>query len=370
MLNRRFAYRMVVVLSLILAIIGAYIAFMLHPAADTNIRSVHLRAATAIVVAVTSLGGSLLFMSSLEHFKTSMRIAYGQFAVGILLFGVALLQLPIIGFLDAWNSWFADSGMVIAPFIFATLLMYAGMRRFALLLGIKTVLTQWRLVLGVAVLVTMVSFLGGHYLARFRSVSGTDLYIAIVAWSATTITFATLLARSVIDRIGPFYQSAMRWLVVALSVLTFAAWHEYAINYFMGNSTGYVAYGWSFWPFILSGFAMLKAGYAFTLLGVTVPYIPVHEAPGEPAEVRYADNLAALAALISYKDSPIAKDLQANATQTQTASNLVQSYNKLETYLTQKDPLRRFERKELRDRLQPGFRALVERNHDNGPAPR
>ncbi len=367
MLNRRITSSAVVVLSFVLAAIGVFGAFKMTPSVTvSNAASAQLRAATAMVVAMASLGGSVLFLGSLQHFQAKLRLAYRLFAFGILLFGLALIQLPIIGFKDAWNSMYANSGLVIVPFIFATLLIYAGMQHFALLLGVKSRLTEWRSVLSVAAGATVISFVGGHYVARYHDIAGTDIYIAIVAWSAVTITFATLLARGIVDRIGPFYQSAMRWLVSALVVLTFAAWHEYVINYFMNNDFGYVAYGWSFWPFILSGIMLLKAGYAFVLLGTKVPYIPVHEAPGEPAELQYADNLASLAALISYKDSSVAKDIQSTVAQTvPSKANLVQSYNKLENYLTQKDPVRRFGRQELRGQLHPGFRALVEQRNDS-----
>jgi hypothetical protein len=352
-------YKVIVLLSILLSITGALTMFGENIGSDAALRS---RAAAALIMAPPFVGGAALFLASLGRFKAKMRLAYTLFALGIILFGLAMIQLPIIGLNDLWESWWANSGPVVFPFIFATLLIYAGMQKFALLLGIRSKLTNWWILLGSAVSFTILSFFAGRYFALYiDSVEGLDVYIAIVAWSVICITFAALLARQVIDRIGPFYQSGMRWLATALLVITFAGWHEYIISYITNNDTWYVAYGAALWPFIVGGLVILRAGYAFTLLGSTLPYIPVHEAPAvaPDPEMKYAESLASLAALASSQTHEVVKEAQAVAA-APSPQTVVQSYNKLENYLMNQDPLREFKKEEIRGQLTPEFRALIE----------
>jgi hypothetical protein len=352
-------YKVIVLLSILSSALGAITLFVADAGTSEALRS---RAAAALIMAPPFVGGAALFLASLGRFKAKMRLAYTLFALGIILFGLAMVQLPIIGLKDLWESWWANGGPVVAPFIFATLLIYAGMQKFALLLGIKSKLTNWWILLTSVVSFTILSFFAGHYLAIYAdSVDGLDMYIAIVAWSVVCITFAALLARRVIDRIGPFYQPGMRWLTTALLVITFAGWHEYIISYFTNNDTWYVAYGVALWPFIVGGLVILRAGYAFTLLGSTLPYIPVHEAPAaEPdSEMQYAESLASLAALVSSQGHEVVKEAQAVAA-APSQQTAVQSYNKLENYLMNQDPLREFKKEEIRGQLTPRFRELIE----------
>jgi hypothetical protein len=358
-------YKVLILLSILLAIGGAWAVFEFKFGIVD--KALHARAASALLMTPPFIGAAVLFLAGFGHFKAKMRQAYTLFAWGILLFGIAMIQLPIIGLRDLWESWWANSGLVVAPFIFATSFIYLGIQRFALLLGIKNKLTDWRLLFSSALAFTLASFFGGHYLALYAdSVDGLDIYIAIVAWSVVCITFAALLGRQVIDRIGPLYQPAMRWLTTGLLALSFAAWHEYIINYFTNNDTWYIAYGISFWPFIVSGLIMLRAGYAFTLIGATLPYIPVKEAPetAVSSDMQYANNLASLMALVSAQDSDVVKEAQ-TAAQMPTQQAAVQSYNKLENYLMNQDPLRRFDQEEIRGQLSPGFRALIDQQRSS-----
>lgn len=358
-------YKVIILLSILIAVGGALA--LLGFKFGVEDQNLHARAASALLMTPPFVGAAVLFLAGHDHFKAKMRKAYSLFALGIMLFGIAMIQLPIIGLQDLWESWWANSGLVVAPFIFATSFIYLGMQRFALLLGIKSKLANWRLLFGSALAFTVVSFFASHYLALYADTyEGLDIYTAIVAWSVVCVTFAALLGRQVIDRIGPLYQPAMRWLTAGLLALSFSAWHEYIINYFTNNDTWYIAHGISFWPFIVSGLIMLRAGYAFTLIGATLPYIPVEEAPetAVSSDMQYANNLASLMALVSTQDSEVVKETQAVA-QVPTQQAVVQSYNKLENYLMNHDPVRRFDQEEIRGQLSPSFRALVENQKDN-----
>lgn len=362
--------RIIVSLTLVLATLCAVAVFLFTPRDVTATASLaHYRTAAALPITITSIGGSILFLGALRQFKMRMQIAYTLLSIGFILFGIALVQLPIIGFLNLWNSWYANSGMIIVPFIFSTGLIYAGIREFARLEGLHGKLTSAPFVLSITVLGVFVSFFAGHWFARYQYIEGTDLYIAIVAWSAINITFAAILARKIVGRMGPLYYKAMRWLFIALLVLTASAWHEYAISFFTNNDSWYVAYGLSFVPFIIAGLLIMRAGYEFALIGTTLPVIPLHEAPSQ-IDTSYAASLNSIALLVS--NIQVSRQFTGQSTevvQTEqlitspqtptTKANFVMRYRKLEHYLMHDEPLRTFERNELREKLSPEARAAV-----------
>lgn len=353
-----------------LAVLLASLTLLIKPRPQaTDIVVIQLRAATALLVTITSLGGSILFLGGIRQFKALMQHAYTLMASGIILFGVALLQLPVIGFFNLWNSFWANSGLIIVPFIFSAGLVYAGMRNFSKLLGIKNILTSGWITFGFTIVVTVLSFFGGHYLARYHYIAGTDAYITIVSWSAAYFTYSAILSRFVLERVGPFYQDSMTWSSRALIVLTLSAWHEYTINYFMNNDTWYVSHGLSFIPFIISGVVIVRAGYAFTLVGTSIPVIPVESAPEEQPINPYISSLESIATLVSKTSvaSPILKTVEATSTQAATSptdaslkNRAVEDYKKLENYLINDEPLRQFNKEELRSKLNPKMRAAVE----------
>lgn len=371
-LHTKRAYTRLAFGSIGVALLASATVVFLIPASPTvmDIFSVHLRTASALLVTITACGGGMLFLQGIQHFKTRLRIAYILLAAGVMVFGIALIQLPIIGFLDLWNSWWANSGLIIVPFVFASFLIYYGMRQFAVLLGIRNRITSVTSVLSIALVGIALSFGAGSLFARYRTVPGTAMYIAIVAWAAVLVTAAALLGRSILKRIGPFYESAMGRLVFALLILAASAWHEYAINFFMDNSSWYVAHGTSFIPFILSGLLLLRAGYAFALLGQTVPYIPVVQDPQDTQANDLAASLRAITTLVpnTHATNSLLHSTQATITQANssrpgpiTTRRLSTAYRNLEQYLMHKDPLRTYQKEELRKQLQPRLREAVEK---------
>ena len=342
--------------------------------ASSNDDVMHLRSAGALFVTLSSFGGSVFFLGGIKKFKTELKVAYTLLAIGFMLFGIALLQLPIAGFFDLWDTWWANSGLIILPFGVATLLLYIGMRQFARLLHIKSLLTSYLVVIGTAVVATAIGYLTGHYFARYRNIAGTDLYIATVAWSTTFIVYAALLAWHVKTRIGLSYQPAMRGLFTALTTLSIGGLHELVINYFVDNSSWYVSHGTSFIPFMVGGVTVVIAAYSFSLLGASsVPVIAVRQAPDSNAPDSYAADVASMATLVSWTNpsDPELSDVRSAITQaasgqplqSESTEGLLNTYRKIEHYLVNDDPLRRFDKEELRSALKPELRAALEKQH-------
>jgi hypothetical protein len=379
----RRTYQYIAFSIIIVAIIACTTSLVLRPHVDvSDITVARLRTASALGVTVTTLGGSFMLLGGVSSFKKQMRAAYMLLAGGIMLFGIALLQLPVVGFYDLWNTWYANSGVLVLPFLCATALIYAGVRRFARLLGVDTILTSFTLVTCLTIVIAIVSFIGGHYLSRYRLTPGTDTFIAVVGWSSSFCTCAVLLLRRTIMRIGPLYQPVMRSLLIALAALALSGWHEYFIDYFLGNPDWYISHGLSFIPFIISGVLMVWAGYRLCVFytggdaadndsTATAVSTTVNDAEYTNA-ITYAASLASHPLDIDF----ILDDLRlvtSNLERDQALSpddkrRLINVYLKVELFLIYHDPLRNFNRDEIRSKFSPGLQAELAEHTPNDAA--
>ncbi len=357
----------------VLAFVAGAAMLLVVPAATSVMNGLagHLRTALAVVTVVSALGGAGLFVAGVKVFRAKLGVAYIILAAGISMFGFALVQLPIAGFFNLWKEWWFHSGMLIVPFVLATTLIYVGMRQFSRLIEVRNPLERYSFAVGLGTAFTVLSFVAGHYVVLDHAVDGTDFYTAVVGWSAIYLTFAALLARGILQRIGSSYQNATRWLFVAMVVLSAGAWHEYVINFFMNTDTWYVATGLSLIPFVAGGFTLVRAGYAFCSLSVqAAPYILAPEVPPTATDDDYINSIITLAALASRQHDidPILDTLRAvtaavvpnHPLSPAAKQKLIATYHGVEAYLMHQDPLRLYPREELRKRLKPAFRRLLE----------
>jgi hypothetical protein len=382
--HRHHKYRLIAagIVALAVIVFGAVVILPLPAFSDPTF--LRPRTGAALVASIIMLGAAVMILSTLGSFKKSLRIAYILVAAGIVSFAVSLTQLPVIGFFNAYNSWYVNSGLLVVPFVLATGLIYTGVRRFAKLLNIRGITTSFWFVTGVALVAAILSYLTAHIWATTLDVTGTDSYIATVAWVTVYAIAAAVLLRRITERIGPFYHDAMQQLFVALAVLSVAGTHEHLSSYWYGNPDYYVSHGVSTIPFILTGLATLRAAYTLCVLNnqAAVDQTDTAETNTEtgPIEDReYSDAITYAASLSSHPNDIdfILDDLrlvtsnleEGQALSPQDKRRLINVYLKVELYLTYHDPLRNFTREEIRSKLSPGLQAEINRRAPEVSAP-
>src|SRR6187551_1859684 len=89
-----------------LAALLAVTVFILPQANFSDPTFLRSRTAGSIIVTILLIGAACMMLSSLQRFKKGMRKAYVQVALGYLLFGIAFIQLPVIGFFNLWDTWY------------------------------------------------------------------------------------------------------------------------------------------------------------------------------------------------------------------------------------------------------------------------
>lgn len=329
----------------------------------------HWRTAVASAAAAIFIGAACCFIAGLKGFRASFRAAYGMLAAGLILYSIAILQLPILGLYDLWNTPYAQRGGAILPFIVATLLIYAGMRKFVRLLGIQTVLQSFWMVLLILIGTTIVGYIAGHLWVQYK-LEGVDIYIGTVAGGTSSVICAALITHTVTQGIGQHYQQPMRWLEIGLTLFAIAGVHECVTTFFLNNGHPYEDYGVYLWPFVLSGVLLVYAGNLFRLSARQTLSLAAEAAGTKPAGYTdFVDSITAVADLASRpKDiDPILdtlRDITArHIADTPLSANdedrLLNVYRRIESYLSESDPLRRYTPQELAARTTPAFQTRL-----------
>lgn len=372
--NPHYLYPVYAIIGIIAVLAG--LSYFIPATSDTytaHVAAHHVRLMLTLIMTVSFCGSAYLLLKGVRIFKTTLQSAYRWFAVGNILFGLAMLQWPVI-VIGGWEKTFwAVSGVVVIPFLLATLLMYIGMRHFALLLWVRSPITSR---LGSAALIFAIAVASGflsHAIAPNDTTGiDTETYTGVVAWSTGYGLLAWILVLKISRQIGAAYRDAMRALLWALGLLSFSGLHEYVTSYFLTERWAFVYWGGTLWPFLLAGFAFLRAGYVVGLARYAATTEQAQTNTGND-DLILIESITSTAELASRPEDidPILDGLRrvtasmgvdGAATQQLTTAQrteLLHVYQRLEAYLVTSDPLRTFSREELRNRLAPAFSRLL-----------
>lgn len=334
-----------------------------------NAFAVHTRAVASTVPIFLLLGAAVVFMSSLRTFKAGLRSAYLMFAIGMLMFGILLTQISIWGLFDLWDTTWATSGSALVPLALTTTLIYVAARKFSRLLQIKSVLNNIWAVTGLTVIVGTAMGIFAHYFIEY-DIAGSDIYVGVCAWGAVFVTCAAVLIYKVYHVIGASYQAAMRWLAVGLAVFSAACWHEAITTLWFNNGSRYTDYGFYLIPWSITGLVMLYAGYQFRKI-TAFATAAAATAAAQVSDRDYIDSVWAIAKLASRPDAidPLLDDLRivtVSMNPKQPLANgdrerLMFTFQRLESYLSNEDPLRTISHDEVMSHVTPAFRTMLER---------
>lgn len=343
-------------------------------ASAQNPLQTHWRTAIAMFIGVLFTTGVIWFSGSIKSFRASLRTAYKLALIGIIILSVSFFQLPILGLLDLWGSLWATAGGVVLPFIFATLLMYMGMRRFAMTLQINNPIMRPLVAFPVAITSTALVWFAAQYWVQYK-LDGIDVYITAVSWTAIFAIFSAILVLKIKNTISQYYKPAMSSLGHVFIGLSTAAIIEVLTTTFTSTEIPYDTYGAYLWPFAVCGLLLLRAGYTFQTLqqsyansvGESVPLderliasdqeyfegiTVIASFAAQPEEIdNILDELRIISAHIRPDTSLSSADKQ----------RLMAVYYSIETYLTRRDPIRTFKREDLRQQTSPAFQVAIEK---------
>jgi hypothetical protein len=197
-------------------LIGGSTLLLSLPAAPQAQWIVHGHLAVSLALAVAYVGAVVLYLMSLKVYKAETRRAFIVICFGMICIALGAAQLALLTSLSLLETSYAKTGAVAVPFLLSGLVLYIGVRRFARLVGISSILTRISLVLpailALSVLAIFLPHTGGHYASELEI----DASNGILVWTAFLDLTAALLILKVKAQIGSHYANAMAWLFVML----------------------------------------------------------------------------------------------------------------------------------------------------------
>lgn len=250
-----------------LAIGGALLAAFAPEALVSS--AVKSTLAVAVFFAAIHLGAAWMFWSGLKNFKDKMRQAYLPICIGIIIVGVTMLQVPFALSIGQYDSlWFryGTSGLFI---MIAAALLYVGVRRFAILSGVKSVFVSVKNVVFLAVVASVVMSLLPRPASDVPAWIMTMSFFILVSGAVLALVAARvmLLARR---SLGFVYKRPMAWFAAELVIsgLTFA---QFAILQVVATPDNpYEAQGFATLPLVISAFVLLKASTSFKRIDTSI----------------------------------------------------------------------------------------------------
>lgn len=320
-----------------------------------------------VAAALLSLLAVLFFLVGLKNFKIELRQTYTILCVGIGVFGLAQVQLPLVSVYSL--GFLIDSGAIAVAYLIGVTCIFWSMRSFSRLLGIKSLWRSGLLALATTGLVAFaVSFLP-HVAVTIDELLY-DISVALSIWSSVFITFAAVLAYKIRQKIGLMYDKSMTWLFSSFAILSFAGWHYAAVQLLLADGNWYYDYSVPILPFVVGAGALIVAGFTFGSITVRASAPSAEEliakklvtslTPAQEVEiVLYVSNLVSNPAEIE----DTLKELRVMVAKVQPGFSfspedqkaLSAVYTTLEEYLLHRDPLRMFTHEELRERISKRF---------------
>lgn len=276
----------------------------------------------------------------------------------MLLLGVII----IYALLAAGLSEKAWSDTVIGlPFVGMAVAFYVGVGAFARLIGAQSVLLNTRYVYLFSAVAGVVVGLFG-----FRILDASVALVAIRFFDLLLFTWSAILALQIWRLASPFYKSAFTWLTLFLGMTVFH------------TTCGFLqTFSWMRWfneasiiIYLIAGFLVTMAAWQFNRLAYaeksgTTTHDRAVSARGTKTSVDIVVFLAGFASnptqVDPYLDAVRSVTLSANKeglSETQQLA-LAKAYLQIEDFLVNTEPLRKFERKDLRQMIDLQFKEAV-----------
>lgn len=232
------------------------------PASEDSAFEFYLLLTIPTVFTILHFGSAWLFVSALQYFQTTLKVAYRLIASGIVVLGLAQLQLVVLGLFDLWSTPWITIGIISVTFSAAFCLIYAGVRVMGRLWHIRTLLTSHIAVAGYIAVVCAAVVFTPHYSAPVAEVY-IDIGSSGLAISTVLAGIAALTSGLVSRLVSTFYKRPLEALALALGLMAVSGLQLLVVQLGIGYHTWYDDSGLTFLPLLLAALAFVRAGYLF-----------------------------------------------------------------------------------------------------------
>lgn len=218
------------------------------------------------VFGILPAGAAIFFYTALKTFKPALQKAYRLICLGMLIFGVSLLDQPILDYYHVRESPYGAFAIAI-PMLVAFGMIYQGVRQYAQVAGLRGRLFQLRTLLWVLAVASAVAIILPHAtILNFSEIFFDISAILLVALGMVGIMTGLMLFS--LARTGArIYSAPQRTLGVALMLAGSGALYILALRYAVGMTRPEGLFLISVLAFIIAGSLFLRAGYIFNRAG-------------------------------------------------------------------------------------------------------
>lgn len=306
--------------------------------------------------------GAILFLFAIKSFRPSLRSAYRFMAAGALMLVVGIIIITVIQSSglgeQAWTTI-----PIELPFTFMAVAFYVGSRAFARLIGVRSIILKAKLVYVICMVAGIVVGL------VFGLSSGSQFFDSLVAlrfFNILLFILSAVLAYKVWQLASPFYKPAFTWLALFLGLTVFhticgflreLSWMQWF------NEVSTVIY-------LIDGFILSTAAWQFNRLAhAEKSGTFIHSNPVGNASAKTSVDIVIF--LASFASNPTQVDPYLDTVRNITSSvtsrklseaeqiKLAEVYLRIEDFLVNKEPLRRFNQKDLRQMIDLQFKEAV-----------
>jgi len=225
----------------------------------------HIELVLEAFLASIMIGAALVFLTSLGGFTPKLRLAYTFIALGIVLYALGLVQLPVLEFISQFKTPYVTYGGINIVYIVSALLIVIGGCRYTRLVQAHTLAAEPLVILAfillnVAVLINMPHATIGEF---YPSLLALRANVGMATTQAALLFLACWQIAVIKQNTGPAYTNALAWTLLGLGALALAT---YTTVYFqlVGFNNIIINSGLFFLPFIVGAFCNLKGAVSFS----------------------------------------------------------------------------------------------------------
>jgi hypothetical protein len=326
----------------------------------------------SIATTLGFIGAAILFIMGFGGFTAKLKRAYGTICLGLVFYGLAQFQIPVLTVTNQLETTWTRSGFIAIPFLVALIALFWGMRLFARLIGVKSIwASPWFVFLLSAAAAVVATFVP-HFGPSSAEVAF-DSSVAFSTWGSGIIAASAILALQIKRAANVSYTNALAWMFIAFLGIALVGIHYLLSIILLGDRSEYAEGVGTLATYCFAGLIFIRAAYAFNAIG-TQPVSSDMQRNffGHPQEITesgtvssidivvYATQLVSNPSAINQEvdrvrsiTSSLGADRQLTPTQT---SMLKEVYLSIEYYLTDKEPVRKFTRDSLRHEIQSKLR--------------
>lgn len=360
----------IALLIIAVAFVAATLTLAIPTPIDNSWLSFHTYLGLAFATTILYVGASALFAKALPNFTPTLQRAYFLICAGIVLLGIAQLQLPVLIWLGQVDGLWYETGLIALPYLAALVALFAGTRTFAHLFGVKNLTTRWWFLLLVFALCAFLLSLMPHAKPPIDETA----FDSANAFTVLNVTFMWFVAGHVLQvkRVASAsYANALAWLFIGFAISTFSGVGFIILLMIFGQQLWYVTALIVLLPSTIVGLCLVKAAYSFNatakggdteqtwivrnFFGTPHKAKPHHGAISSVDIVAYVSNLVSSPSEIDPlldKVRILTAGVDRNKPLAAADEKMLETvYLQIETYLLEKEIARKFTKDSLRQNI-------------------